>query len=274
MTSGNWRIAGVLAVPVAVAALAGCSSGGGQPAATSATQATVKAATAQSATAAAKAAATHAATAAAKAAPAKAGTAKIASAEAASAEEITGSMLKSALLTQVNGASAAAPATSGKYSSVSPSKLSSSGVQVTPAACSTAVTQGFNPTPLAGSPAAAVTFRAGNNGITEVLIASSAQAASTVLAGQVPAGCSQYKETVKGKTYTYNVSEQPVTGVGAQAKALNVRATGPASDDLWSIIYRGTGFVGMVTVVGPNTSEAAAQDLGEQAYAFAAKRLS
>jgi DNA-binding protein HU-beta len=275
MTGGNWRIAGMLAVPVAVAALAGCSNGGGQPAATSATQATVKAGTTQAAGAAtAKAATAKGGAATAKADSAKAGTAKTGTAKSASAVDITAAMLKNALLTHVNGAAAAGPATSGKYSSLPPAKLNSGNVQVNPKACSTAVTQGFNPTALAGNPAAAVTFRVGNNGVTEVLIASTAQAASSVLAGQVPAGCSRYQETVQGKTFTYGVTEQPVTGVGTQAKALNVQAKGPASDNLWSLIYRGNGFVGMITVVGPNTSEKAAQALGKQAYAYATKTLS
>lgn len=280
MTGGNWRIAGMLAVPVAVAALAGCGSGGGQSAATSATQATVKAAATQTAaaaatakggTATAKADSAKAGTA--KAGTANAGTANAGTAKAASTAEITAAMLKKALLTHVNGASSAGPATSGKYSSLPAAKLNSGNVQVNPKACSTAVTQGFNPAALAGNPAAAVTFRVGNNAVTEELIASTAQAASSVLAGQVPAGCSRYQETVQGKTYTYSVTEQPVTGVGSQAKALNVQATGPASDNLWSIIYRGNGFVGTITVVGPNTSEKAAQELGKQAYAYAIKTL-
>ena len=90
----------------------------------------------------------------------------------------------------------------------------------------------------------------------------------------MPAGCTQYHETVGGKTYTYGVKEQPVTGIGVQAKILNVHTVGVTGDDLWSLIYRGKGFVGTVTVVGPNASEQAVQELGEQAYAFAAKSLS
>ncbi|MGH3279465.1 MAG: hypothetical protein ACRDNW_10050 [Trebonia sp.] len=185
--------------------------------------------------------------------------------------------LKGALLTKVNGVAAAGPASSGKYSSVSQAdkgKLAASGVKVTPKACAETATEGFNPTVLAGAPAAAVTFQVGKNGVSEVLIGSSAHAASTALAGHVPTECAQYKATVKGKTYTYAVKEQPVTGVGTQAEALNVHAVGPTSEDLWSLIYRGTGFVGTVTVVGPNASQKAVQELGKQAYAYAAKHLS
>ena len=130
------------------------------------------------------------------------------------------------------------------------------------------------PTALAAEPAAAVTFRIGTNGVSEVLIASSPASASTALAGRLPAECTQYQETIGGKTYTYAVKEQPVTGIGVQAKVLNVHAIGATADEFWSLIYRGKGFVGTVTVVGPNASEQAVQELGEAAYDFAAKSLS
>ena len=55
---------------------------------------------------------------------------------------------------------------------------------------------------------------------------------------------------------------------------LNVQSSAGRADDLWSLVYRGKGFVGAVTVVGPNASEAAVRELGEQAYTYAAKSLS
>jgi hypothetical protein len=171
---------------------------------------------------------------------------------------------------------AAAKPTSGKYSAVSQASASKSAVakaQVTPKACSQAATEGFDPTALAGAPAAAVTFRVGTNGVSEVLVSSTDKSASTALAGNVPAECAKYAETIGGKTYTYGVEEKAVSGIGSQAKVLNVHAVGANSDDLWSLIYRGTGFVGTVTVVGPNASEAAVKQLGQQAYAFAVKSL-
>jgi hypothetical protein len=149
------------------------------------------------------------------------------------------------------------------------------GVQVTPTACASAATGGFQPTALAGAPAAAETFRVGTNGVSEVLIASSAKSASAAMTGQVPAECARYKETAAGKTKTYGATEKTVTGIGTQAKLLNLHAVGAsAADNLWSVIYTGSGFVGTVTVVGPNASQAAAQQLGKQAYAYAAKTLS
>jgi len=238
MARGGWKAAvAMVALPVAMAVVAGCSGGGGHPAATRSASA----------------------------------------AKAAVAEGITPAMLKNALLTRVNGVAAAAPVSSGKYAAVaqaSNGKRAAGSVQVTPKSCTVAATQGFDPTVLAGAPAAAVTFEVASNGVAEVLVASSAKSAATALAGQIPKECASYKEKVGGKTMTYGITEQAVTGVGKQAKALNVRAVGgAASDNMWSLIYRGTGFVGTVTVTGPNASEKAVQELGQQAYAFAAKTL-
>jgi hypothetical protein len=198
-------------------------------------------------------------------------------AKAAPADGITASMLKGALLTRVNGVTAAAPASTGKYASVSPastSKQAADGAQVSPKACTASATEGFDSAALAGAPAAAVTFQVAGNGVSEVLVASSAKSASTALAGHVPAGCSRYEEKVEGKTFSYAIKEQSIAGVGAEARVLNVKAVGVRSDDQWSLVYRGAGFVGTVTVVGPNASEKAVQELGQQAYAFAAKTLS
>jgi hypothetical protein len=186
----------------------------------------------------------------------------------------TASTLRGALLTQVNGVAAAAPASSGTYSSLTgSSKQATSAVQVTPKAC-TAAASGFNPSALSASPAAAVSFRVGTNGVSEALIASSTGTAESALAGKIPAECAQVKETIGGKTYTYAITEQAVTGIGQQARALNVQPVGVKSNGLWSLIYQGKGFVGTVTVAGPNASQRAVTELGQQAYAYAVKTLS
>jgi hypothetical protein len=188
---------------------------------------------------------------------------------------LTAATLREALLTRVNGVTAAAPATSGTFASMQAAATkAASGVQVTPKACTQAATVGFNSAALAASPAAAVTFRLANDGVSEVLIGSSAQSAATVLAGHVPAECSQYTETVGGKTYTYGIKEKTISGVGEQARALNVYATSAKSDEMWSLVYQGKGFIGTVTVVGPNATQQAVTELGQQAYAYATKSLS
>ena len=127
---------------------------------------------------------------------------------------------------------------------------------------------------LADSPAAAVTFKVDANGVSEVLVSSPDSVASTALAGQLPAACAHFKETIDGKTLTYTATESALTGIGKQARMLNVQSSAGSADDLWSLVYRGKGFVGAVTVVGPNASQAAVRELGEQAYTYAAKSLS
>jgi hypothetical protein len=235
MASGCWRIAsGLLLVPVAVAGLAGC---GGAASSGSAPEAST-------------------------------------TAQGTSTGGFTAAMLRGALLTRVNGVAAAAPPSSGTYSSLTASgRRAASGVQVTPKACAGAAT-GFNPTALASAPAAVVSFRVGANAASEALIASSADNAANALAGQIPAQCGQIKETIGGKTYTYSIKEHAVSGIGEQARVLNVQEVGAKSAGLWSLIYRGAGFVGTVTVVGTNASQKAVTELGQQAYAFAAKTLS
>jgi hypothetical protein len=193
-----------------------------------------------------------------------------ASAKTASDGGLSSNTLRSALLTQVNGVAAAAPAATGKYSSSLPSaskgKQTANTVQVTPKTCTQTATS--------GSPAAAVTFQVGTNGVSEVLIASNSKSATTALATHVPTECAQYQEKVGGKSFSYGLKEQSVSGIGKQAKLLNLEAKGAKADDMWSVIYQGTGFVGTVTVVGPNASKQAATELGQQAYAFATKALS
>jgi hypothetical protein len=242
MVDGRWRRAsGLLLLPAAMAGFAGCRGGTGRPAA--ATTASV---------------------------PASA-------AEYSSAGTLSATELRSALLTRVNGVAAATPASSGKYASLpgaSTGEQAKSIVQVIPKVCAGAATTGFDPVVLAGAPAAAVTFRVGANGVSEVLIASSATSASAALAGHVPAECARYQEKVEGKTFTYETREQAIAGIGKEARVLNVHADGATSDNLWSLIYRGDGFIGAVTVIGPNASELAVRELGQQAYAFAAKTLS
>jgi hypothetical protein len=188
---------------------------------------------------------------------------------------LTSATLRQALLTRVNGVAAAAPASSGTYSSMqAANSKAASGIQVTPKACSQAATVGFDSAALGTAPAAAVTFRVGTNGVSEVLIASSAKSAAAVLAGQVPAECAQYQETVGGKTYAYGIKEKAISGIGEQARVLNVYPASAKSDEMWSLVYQAKGFIGTVTVIGPNATEQAVTELGQQAYAFATKSLS
>ena len=65
----------------------------------------------------------------------------------------------------------------------------------------------------------------------------------------------------------------PVTGLANQARALNVKAAGYAQVDVWSVVYPADGFVGAVTMVGPDATEASVKKLATQAYHYAAQTL-
>jgi hypothetical protein len=228
---GWWRTLGTVAVPVAVAVLAGCSGSGQSSAASSASPV---------------------------------------------ASGFSAAQLRGALLTRVNGVTAITPVSTGKYASLpaaTTGRPAVNALQVSPSACAGAASAGFGSTILGGAPAAAVTFRLGGNAVSEVLIASSADSASAVLAGRVPVGCTRYQVKVAGRTVNYGLTERAVTGIGQQARELNVRAGGATPVNQWTLVYRGAGFVGTVTVTGPNASEAAVRELAQQAYAFAARSL-
>ena len=94
-----------------------------------------------------------------------------------------------------------------------------------------------------------------------------------MLAGHVPARCARYQGKVAGKTVKYGLTVKAVTGIGQQARVLNVLTGGSAAVNQWSLVYHGAGFVGTVTVIGPNASETAVRELAQQAYAFAARSL-
>ena len=161
----------------------------------------------------------------------------------------------------------------GRLPDVQSSKKTMNGVKVTPAKCAQATQTGFNSAAFAHAPASVVTFRVGQDGVSEVLVSTTPDAAATALGDSLPAGCAHYSATVDGKTYRYTVRESPLSGLADKARALNVKAAGYASVDVWSVVYQGTGFVGAVTMVGPDSSEAGVKTLAKQAYAHAASAL-
>jgi hypothetical protein len=234
MGHGHWRLAAWgLVVPAAVAALAGCSGSGSSGG----------------------------------------GTASVSAAQKALAGTFSGTDLSGALLSKVNGVGATGPVSKAKYAAlpVTAAGLIASG-SVTPQSCAGVAVQGFDPAGLSALQAATVGFKVSGNMVTETLVASSAKPATAAMAAKLPATCKTYEAKSGGKTVKYTVTEQPLDGVALQAKALGMTAASKA-DNQWSIIYRGKGFVGRVTVTGPNASEKAAQQLAAQAYAYAAKTL-
>lgn len=196
-------------------------------------------------------------------------------AAAAGHQAFTASKLKGALLTRVNGDRPAA-GESGDYGTlpdVQTSKQTMTGVRVHPAKCAEASVTGFNSASFADAPAAVVTFRVGRDGVSEVLVSASSSLATTALGNKLPAGCAHYDATVDGKTFRYSVREASLSGIGDQAQALNVRAAGYSEVDVWSVVFRGDGFVGAVTTVGPDASKSGVTTLAENAYASASQSL-
>jgi hypothetical protein len=203
-------------------------------------------------------------------------TASAGMAAAAMPASYSATQLRDALLTRVNGASPAAPAQSGNYGAlpdVRSSKASMTGVTVKPAKCAAATVTGFDSAAFAHAPASVVTFRVGRDGVSEVIVAASPATAAQAMAAKLPSGCSHYHATVAGKTFAYSVKETSVPGIAEQARALNVKAAGYATVDVWSVVFRASGFVGAVTIVGPDASELGAKVLAKDAYARAAASL-
>jgi hypothetical protein len=192
-------------------------------------------------------------------------------------QSLTATQLKGALLTKVGTARPAAPAEAGDYGAlpdVQTSKQTMHGVKVTPARCAQATVTGFNSAAFTHAPASVVTFRVGRDGVSEVLVSAKPDVASSALGNKLPAGCQHYTASVGGKTFHYTVKQSPVAGLGQEARALNVKAAGYSQVNVWSVVYRADGFVGAVTIVGPDASQASAKKLASQAYAYARQSLS
>ena len=195
----------------------------------------------------------------------------------APAQSLTAAQLKGALLTQISGAKPAAPAEAGDYGAlpdVKTSKQTMHGVKVTPARCAQATVTGFNSAAFTHAPASVVTFRVGRDGVSEVLVSATPDVASSALGNKLPAGCEHYTASVGGKIFHYSVKESEFSGLGNEARALNVKAKGYSQVNVWSVVYRADGFVGAVTIVGPDATAASAKKLASQAYAFAHQSLS
>ena len=197
-----------------------------------------------------------------------------ASLSAAKGDSFSASKLRGALLTRVNGVGAAATAASGDYTAISARVAAGQSAGGAPKACAQATRTGLDSAVLAGATAASVTFTVGGNDVSELIAAAPGTTAAGALAGRLPASCARYKATVDGKTVTYSVTESALSGIGKQAKVLNVASAAGGSDARWSLVYRGDGFVGAVSVAGPNASQTAVRQLAQQAYAYAAKSLS
>jgi hypothetical protein len=188
----------------------------------------------------------------------------------------TAAQLRSALLTSVNGVRPAGPAQAGAYGSLSgvtATKNSLSGVKITPAKCASASGTGLSSAKFSRVPATVVTFRFATVGASEVLLSPPSTMLAAALAHRIPAGCSRYRARIGGKTYTYRITQERAPRLGDASTELNVRATGAASANIWTVIYRSHGLVGAVTLIGQHANKAAAEALAKLAYGYAHAHL-
>jgi hypothetical protein len=202
--------------------------------------------------------------------------AKKTSHDTTSSSAYTASQLRSALLTSVNGARPVIPVESGAYGSlpgVKATRQSVSGVKITPAKCASASGSGLSSPMYNDVPATVATFRVGTDGVSEVLLAPPSSMLQSALVRKIPAGCSHYHAQVGTKTYTYSIKEVTAPSIGTAASELNVRASGDASANIWTIIYRTSTMVGAITLVGVNATQSGAESLAKQAYSYATKSL-
>jgi hypothetical protein len=188
--------------------------------------------------------------------------------------------VQAALLTRVNGAGPATRPQAGGYTSIPEIKAAAKelgSVHVRPAQCVQAtVLQAIilDTGALGNAPAAIVNFKVGTNGVSEVLAATTNSAALASLSKPIPAACAKYTAMANGKAYHYAIQQSWVRGIGLQpARVLNIKSL-DVKGNLWSVLYQGTGFIGTITVDGPDATEAAVRQVAAQAYAYAAKALS
>jgi hypothetical protein len=189
------------------------------------------------------------------------------------------SQLRAALLTRVNGAGPATKPEAGSYGSIPEIQAATkalAALQVTPKQCVRAtVLQAIvlDTGALGSAPAAVVNFKVGTNGVSEVLAAPADGATAASLSKPIPAGCDRYTAVSNGKAYHFAVQQSWAKGIGLHpARVLHIKTVG-VKGDLWSVLYQGTGFVGTITVDGPNSTEAAVREIATQAYDYAARVL-
>lgn len=189
------------------------------------------------------------------------------------------SQLQAALLTRINGAGQATKPEAGSYGSlpaIQAAAKSLGGLKVTPKQCVKAtVLQAIvlDTGALDSAPAAMVNFKVGTNGVSEVLAAPADDATAASLTKPIPAACAQYTAYSNGKAFHFTVKQSWMKGIGVHpARVLHIQ-TVDVKGNLWSVLYRGAGFVGTITVDGPNASESGVREIATQAYNYAAKVL-
>lgn len=126
-------------------------------------------------------------------------------------------------------------------------------------------------------PAAITTFaRATGETVTETLVAVSARVAEEQISRRVPALCHTFQAKVAGQTSTHQVIESTPDrhqiGEGSRTVGL-VTMSGTLKVTMWFVVFKARGYLGTVSVYGPDATRSQVEDLGRQALAQAERIL-
>jgi hypothetical protein len=126
-------------------------------------------------------------------------------------------------------------------------------------------------------PAAITTFaRTTGATITETLVAVPAGVAEEQISRRVPALCHTFRAKVAGQTSTHQVIESTPDrhqiGEGSRTVGL-VTMSGTLKVTMWFVVFKAHGYLGTVSVYGPDATRSQVEDLGRQALAQAERIL-
>ncbi len=192
------------------------------------------------------------------------------------AAAFTAPELRAALLTRVDGAGPVVPVQAGPYGSlrgVHAMNAGMRGVRIIPARCARAAGTGLDSAALASVPATVASFRHGSAGVSEILLASSGGLAAKAVDQVVPRDCAHYRAVVQGRAYDYTVRGERAPHIGAKTRELNVHASGAATMDVWTLIYRVGGYVAAITLVGATATRKDLESIARRAYKQAHRAL-
>ena len=184
--------------------------------------------------------------------------------------------LRAALLTRVDGTGPAVPVQAGPYGSlrgVHAMNAGMRGVRIIPARCARAAGTGLDSAALASVPATVASFRHGSAGVSEILLASPGSLAAKAVDQVVPRDCTHYRAVVQGRAYDYTVRSERAPHIGQKTRELNVHASGAATMDIWTLIYRANGYVAAITLVGVTATRKDLESIARRAYKQAQRAL-
>jgi hypothetical protein len=128
---------------------------------------------------------------------------------------------------------------------------------------------------LGSAPAALIMFtKANGQSTTATLIAVPSATAEQQLRVRVPAGCRSFRAKIGQQWSTHEVIEVHGQGIGLGARTVGVTTTtGSTAVKTWYVVLRGRGYLGTITLYGPNVTRTEAERLARQTYDHAERIL-